>query len=251
MRLRLMLLACLLSLPHFASAQQPIQASEVRYEVSIPAPLEYSQTQLRDWEQEYSAWLKWFQLYGNRIEYGWFSPRSRRPLPSNPPVWLADVCVLEENFQTTTCQLYQSWKDDFASQRLRQKYAYEKIQKEKPVNTKFWEHIHLDGLWVMTQTNTSTYGLVGAHVAGNMARFEFFMAPGVMLVSSPGMAGSQQMQVAYDYGFGFKLFDFRSPVANKTATLHFDFVRVWLNVGAGFEQVVNLAGFSLTLGNKK
>ena len=126
----------------------------------------------------------------------------------------------------------------------------EREQREAPTKTAWWQHVHVDALWPMTQWRASVYGVVGMHATMEVSgRFQVFIAPGIILLNMPAPGGDREWKPATDWGFAFRLFDFTFPVGNRPASLHLNIARAWVFANAGgvpFDSSINLAGFSVT-----
>jgi hypothetical protein len=161
------------------------------------------------------------------------------------PVWQQNDVLLVE-----ACRILSNWNDDLATSRLRREMSAEREQREAPTKTAWWQHVHVDALWPMTQWRASVYGVVGMHATMEVAgRFQVFIAPGIILLNMPAPGGDRDWKPATDWGFAFRLFDFKFPVGNRPASLHLNIARAWVFANAGsvpFDSSINLAGFSVT-----
>jgi len=208
--------------------------------------------ELEHWIRKYGQWKEWREKWRNKSEPGWFGFRERRQRP-DPPEWLFEACrdVAEsEGAFAIACKLLADWKDDYATEQLRRQLIAARTEAEAPAKTVWWEHVHFDGLWPMTEWRASVYGVFGVHATIEVAgRFQVFVAPGTMLVNLPSSRGGREWKPATDWGVTFRLVDFRFPGTNRFGTLHVNIVKAWLL--AGPSNVVNtsidLAGFSLSL----
>jgi hypothetical protein len=178
------------------------------------------------------------------------------PKPS-PPDWLFDDCQAlvrdDTGIWTEACQLLVEWQDDPATAQIRRDRASARSQAEVPTNTTWWQHVHLDGLWPMTQTGASVYGIIGTHVTVNVSgRWEVSIAPGAMLLTLPGPRGARDWKIATDWGVSYRLTDFVLPGTHRPAHLHVNFVTAWVLGGPSnvVPSRIALAGLSITLGRK-
>ncbi len=208
--------------------------------------------ELDQWMRKYRQWKDWSNKWRNKNEPGWFSFRERRQRP-DPPAWLFEICrdlADSEGAFADGCKLLADWKDDYATEQLRRQIAGTRAEAEMPAKTVWWEHVHFDGLWPMTQWGASVYGVFGVHATVQVAgRLQVFVAPGTMLVNLPSSRGGREWKPATDWGVTFRLVDFRFPGTNQFGTLHLNIVKAWLLAGPSnvVSTSVDLAGFSLTL----
>ena len=228
----------------FLSAQT---SSQVQVD---PAPKEIVLTlaQIHDaeqWAADFEKWQKSVERWRTlRYPAPWSSFSKRHPKPE-PPAWLADACPLlgaDPQF-TRACELYSRWEEDPLASRTRQNANAAIAQKEKPTNTSWFRHVHLDGLWSTTQSNVSAFGVFGMHVTVPIeGRMQVFLAPGIMLVSVPTFYGTREMRAATDWGITYRLFD-AGP-----STVHFNLVQAWLLGGTPnvARPRLTLAGLSLS-----
>jgi len=225
--------------------------------ITLPAavfPAEPPAQQLRDllrWTHDYAEWRAWFEQWRSRPEPGLFSTRDRRP-PPVPPQWLPDACappVGNEGLLADACRAWREWDADEATQVFTQQLAQAQTHLETPTKTLWWEHIHVDGLWPMTRTGSNAIGIAGMHTTMNLTkRLQVFLAPGAILVRLPSITGDMTWSAATDWGFSYRLFDFRFPGTARLSALNVNIVRVWL-LGRDAVQSpgeVYLAGFSVT-----
>jgi hypothetical protein len=205
---------------------------------------------MQRWTQEYAEWTKWYAKWRNRPEPGVFSTRARRPRPI-PPEWLSTECVNvleEEGPLVDACRAWRDWSrnDDGAGLLLRQQA---RTNKEAPRKTIWWERIHVDALWPMTQAGVSGLGVAGLHTTMHVTdRFQVFLVPGAILMRLPSLDGRQTWSAATDWGFSYSLFDIRMPGMRRSSTVHFNFVRVWV-LGSSPVKIpgeLYLAGLSLS-----
>jgi hypothetical protein len=214
------------------------------------ADWEQRRQELRQWMDAYAAWKKWNEKWGNRVEPGWLGARPRRLRPE-PPAWLSGECPTpddDEPMVVEACQLLAEWNNEGLAQ-LRRQTTAARIQKEAPVHTQWWEHVHVDALWMMTQWGTPVYGVVGMHATLEIAgRLQVFVAPGVLLLNLPGIDGTREWKPATDWGFAYRLADFRFPGTQRLGSLHVNFAKAWVLSGPSnlLNTSIDLAGFSIT-----
>ena len=203
-----------------------------------------------NWVRDYLAWKKWNQRWFNKISLG---KRKKRP---QPPVWLESHCsqLLENSSQLImACDLLKEYLEDYKTRALRQRINIERVRKEAPTKTMFFERIHLDGLWPILDASSYSYGgVAGIHVSLiDIGRVGIFGAPGVMLLSLPDEKGGRKLKIGVDYGISVRLFDFQPPHTKRLYVLHFNFANVWTtpsnSLGVGFQERLSIAGFSVTL----
>jgi hypothetical protein len=223
----------------------------------VPAPDAVSASErlasIERWTREYTAWRRWFEQWGNRREPGWLGTRQRRERP-DPPASLAAACPVpadETGLLADACRLFAEWRNhDVGIAIATQQVAVTRTQKEAPQRTVWWQHVHLDALWPMTQ-GSSVFGVVGLHTTIKVTgRVQIFVAPGAILMRVPDASGSQQWKPATDWGFSYRMVDFKVPGMRRPSTLHVNLAKVWLlgstaNL-AGVNSDMYLAGFSLT-----
>jgi hypothetical protein len=231
-----------------ASAGAQIPVPDV--EPSVPSDWQQRVPELQAWVSAYSDWKAWTEKWRNRPEPGWFSYRERRQ-PPNPPEWLSAECtsLLEaDGLLGQACDLW------FESQGIRrptivQPKALAPKLSEQPAKTIWWEHVHLDVLWPMAQWDSGVYGLIGVHATVPIkGRFQLFVAPGAILMNLPNGPKSREWQPAADFGFAYRLADFRWPGTGQWASLHFNFAKAWILMGPPGvpRSSIELAGFSFT-----
>jgi hypothetical protein len=234
--------------------QAPLPARAIGTSEPVP-PIEVAdwtrrRQELRQWVNDYTTWKKWNEKWGNRVEPGFLGARPRRLRP-DPPVWLPAECPApadDEPLMVEACELLGEWNDE-GSALVRQQTKAARIQKESPTHTRWWEHVHIDGLWIMTQWGTPVYGVVGTHATLEIAgRLQVFAAPGVLLLNLPGLDGTREWKPATDWGFAYRLFDFTFPASKRQGSVHVNVAKAW--VLSGSSNLVNtsldLAGFSIT-----
>ncbi len=209
---------------------------------------------LQRWTSDYTEWKAWFDQWRNRREPGWFGTRERRPRP-DPPGWLIATCPVpsdEAAVLVDGCRLLVEWRTtDIGTTMVAQQVTTARTQHEATTKTVWWQHVHLDALWPMTQGTSGVFGLVGLHTTIRVSgRVQVFVAPGAILMRVPGIEGGQQWKPATDWGFSYRVLDFIVPGARRPATLHVNLAKVWLLGGkenlAAVSPDMYLAGFSLT-----
>jgi hypothetical protein len=218
-----------------------------------PDPFDWEErfAELRKWVTEFTEWREWSERWSNRREPGWFGARSRRQRP-DPPSWLDHECrqaIESGSVLQQACDLLAVWKDDRATAQIRQQRVATVTEREDPRKTKWWEHVHFDLLWPMTQLRVSAYGVVGMHATINVTqRFQIFVAPGAMLMNLPTSRGTRAWTPAADWGFSYRLVDFRFPGSIRQASLHLNVATAWVFAGPeGLGRTsIDLAGFSIT-----
>lgn len=211
------------------------------------------------WTHDYLAWKAWFAEWRNKREPSLFGTRDRRQRPE-PPVTLLAACpvsVEETGPLATACALLEEWsRNDVVTEIISQQIASARAQKENDQKTVWWQHVHLDALWPMTQGTTGVLGVLGLHTTIDLTgRIELFLAPGAILMRVPSPSGNGQWKPATDWGFSYRLANFTMPRTRRPATLHLNLARVWFIGGSetipGVHNDMYLAGFSLTFKKAK
>jgi hypothetical protein len=221
---------------------------------STIAPTAEQLAAIERWTRAYTAWKVWFAEWRNRREPSLFGTRPRRQRP-DPPAPLFAACPVpsdETGALADACRLLDEWRhDDVATEIVRQQIATTRAKKENDQKTVWWQHIHLDGLWPMTQGTSGVYGILGLHTTIDVTgRVELFVAPGAILMRVPGPSGNGEWKPATDWGFSYRLANFTMPRMQRPATLHLNLAKVWFLGDAenvpGMKTDMYLAGFSLT-----
>jgi len=215
-----------------------------------------SPDQLRElsrWIDDFTAWKRWNAEWRNRVEPGYFRLRERRPRPQ-PPEWLFSRCAdapEDDSRLDQACRLLLEWSDNDPTAAARRREAADAVAREEPpAKNVWWQHVHLDTLWVMPQSGSSIYGVVGVHATIDLAgRLQVFVAPGAMLINLPREDGGRQWTAATHWGFAFRLFDFKLPGTDRPATLHANIVKARILTGPTVfgESTLDLVGFSITM----
>jgi hypothetical protein len=244
-----------LAVPAVAQTDAPPLPSRT---VTLPSqtfPVESPSQQLfalLQWTRDYDAWKAWFTKWEGRLQPGLFSAKPRREAPV-PPAWLPDACtslVDEAGPLADACRAWHDWiQDSDAAGIAAQQAAQARAQQEKPEKTIWWEHIHVDAFWPMTQSGSSAFGVAGMHTTLHVTkRLQVFMTPGAILMRVPAVNGGRSWSAATDWGFSYSLFDFRMPGMDRRSTVHLNMARVWM-LGANAVEMpgeLYLAGFSIT-----
>jgi hypothetical protein len=211
--------------------------------------------ELDAWVRSYIEWHTWAEEWRGRTEPGWFHRRDRRQKP-DPPEWLDAVCADgrdDREWLVEACALRDDWAGDFLVSEWRQKVAASRTQQEAPTKTMWWEHVHVDGFWPVLKSHGTAFGAFGTHATIDVTgRFQVFVAPGFMMLNVPTSTG-REWTPATDWGFAYRLGTFKFPGYDGKATLHVDFAKAWLFLGAGslFDSSVDLAGFSMTFSRNR
>lgn len=214
-----------------------------------PSELARRMAALEEWVREYSEWKEWETRWQGKLEPGLFGPRERRRKP-DPPAWLFSDCrnlVGAEGLLADACQLLGEWQEDYSAAQVRAKILAGRS--EQDVYTKWWNHLHIDALWV-TPNVPASYGLVGVHATLKVAgRWQVFIAPGVIFLNVPTSSSTRAWVPATDLGISYRLFDLTLPGTRREGTLHLNLARAWIlgQSGSVVASTVDLAGFSLTL----
>jgi len=225
-------------------------------EFSVPSVVSWEQRliEMRQWMGAYEKWKEWNASWRNKREPGWVHAARDRRVRPEPPAWLGAECtdVVFENAEIVAdaCRLWAEWNDDQLTAQVRQQTVSTRTQHEAPSKTIWWEHVHLDALWPMTQWSSSVYGVLGVHATVEVAgRFQVFVAPGAILLNLPNGRNEREWRPATDYGFAYRLFDFTFPGTGRRASLHLNLAKAWVLGGPAnvVQTSVDLAGFSVTL----
>jgi hypothetical protein len=202
--------------------------------------------------QEFGEWQAWAERWRGRREPGWFTGyRGRREKPT-PPDWLSSRCEAafdEAEPLISACALLAAWREPDAPAQVLQGRTTPVARQEREPNRVWWEHVHMDVLWPAVQWQASIYGVIGMHVATQVAgRWQVFTAPGVILLNLPARNGTRVWKVAGNYGIGYRLFDFRFP-GGRPAELHLNLAKTYIfadtsDVVAG--KSTDFIGFSVT-----
>lgn len=234
---------CLLAIPTQSVALGASQDEPA----GTPAPdLVEREQELKRWVADYSRWKQDDERTTRR------APRRIRPKPT-PPEWLIEDCrdypIDGKGPWADACRLLVDWNDDAGTAEIRRQIAEARAQKEAPTKSRWWEHVHLDTLWPMTQWGSSVYGIVGTHATVEIAgRFQVFIAPGAMLLNLPGERGTREWKLATDWGVAYRLTNFRLPGVSRQTQLHVNLVTAVVFSGPSnlVSNRINLAGFSFT-----
>ncbi len=240
-----------------SAAAQSLPLLAVPSVTSWPSTIEPGAEQLSDierWTRDYTDWKTWFGEWRNKREPSLFGTHARRQRP-DPPVALVLACPVPSDDVgrlAQSCRLLDEWlRNDVATEIITQEAAAARARKENESKTIWWQHVHLDALWPMTQGTSGMFGVLGLHTTIDLTgRIELFLAPGAILMRVPGPSGNGEWKPATDWGFSFRLADFTMPRTRRPATLHVNLAKVWLfgvdeNVTAA-QTDMYLAGFSLT-----
>jgi len=240
----------------FASAQvdqSPLPSRTLSVAVTAPVAMspEEQVERLEQWASDYQAWHEWFVKWRNTREPGWWSSRPRREMPE-PPTWLPGLCatVIDESGPAAeACAEWRQSTEDQAAAEMQQQIAQARAAVEAPEHTKWWERVHVDALWPMTKAGSSAFGVAGMHTTLHITnRFQVFLTPGLILMRLPSLTGDMTWSAATDWGFSYRLTNFRIPATTRPAALHLNLARVWIlgSSAASMPGEVYLAGLSLS-----
>jgi hypothetical protein len=236
--------------------QQPLPSRSILLVLDAPDGHSWSAhlADIERWTHDYAEWRAWFEQWRNRREPGWFGTRQRRERPDPPPS-LAAACPVASNetgVLADACRYFAEWRDDDAAAAIAaQQATAARAQHERARHTVWWQHVHLDALWPVTQGQSGMFGVVGLHTTIKVSgRIQVFVAPGAILMRVPDATGGRQWKPATDWGFSYRVVDFTLPRARRPSTLHLNLAKVWLLGGrdnlAGVDTDMYLAGLSLT-----
>ncbi len=239
-----------------ADGQQPLASRSIL--LVIPAPDARAWpghlAEIEQWTRDYAEWRAWFEQWRNRREPGWFGIRPRRERP-DPPASLAAACPvgsIETGALADACRYFAEWRDnDVADTTATQQATAARAHHERAQHTVWWQHVHLDALWPVTQGTSGIFGVVGLHTTIKVSgRVQVFLAPGAILMRVPDANGGEQWKPATDWGFSYRMFDFTLPGVRRPSTLHLNLAKLWLlgarENPAGANTDMYLAGLSLT-----
>jgi hypothetical protein len=209
-------------------------------------------TELKAWMAAFAEWQKWSIEWRGKRQKGWFTGFQDRQEKPAPPEWLASECVIvidQSDPLMPACGMLAEWSDDAAAEARRARTAT-MTASEDTSKTIWWEHLHLDVLWPAMQWQGGANGVIGMHMAINVhGRFQIFAAPGAMMLNLPTHNGNRVWRLATNYGFGYRLFDFRFPGVEKVAVAHLNLAKGWVvtdyaDLATG--RSMDFIGFSMT-----
>lgn len=224
-----------------------------------PVVLSIMDTQRDDWVREFVVWQKWAQRWLNRRQWGQWSVLDRRPMPQ-PPEWLGQDCLQsasESGKIYEACKLYRVATEELSAARIRDAISYTTLNQEALKKTLWWERITLDAGWIRPEYNPGppVLGLVGAHVTLDIGegRLGLFAGPGVMIVRLPNAFGGFDTKPSPDYGFSYRLKEFRVPGTHFSTRMSFTVVEVWIVglVGNNLPTKANLTLVGLSFSPKR
>jgi hypothetical protein len=187
--------------------------------------------ELQRWIEAFTEWQAWFVQWNNRSQPGWFTSFRDRPEKPAPPAWLPEQCLTavdDADPLVDGCALLADWRQERGPAQVRQVRAAVVGRQEEEPKTTWWKHVHFDVLWPAMQWRSSTYGVIGMHLATPVGgRLQVFTAPGAMLLNLPTRSGGRVWKVAANYGIGYKLLTFTMP-GSRPASLHVNLAKTWL-----------------------
>ena len=237
-----------------AQASAPLPSRPVIVPGVTPAAISAAQeiALLKQWTHDYQEWRTWYLQWRNRPEPGVLKARARREAPV-PPVWLSSLCA-EQAWDSgpiaDACAAWREWQsNDMAASLMSEQIAQGRSAVESPQKTLWWERVHVDALWPMTRAGSNAFGVVGVHTTVHVTkRFQVFLLPGFIVMRAPGLDGTMNFSAATDWGFSFRLFDLRVPLAGRPGSVHLNMARVWMLGNSTIAQAgeTYLAGLSLS-----
>ena len=250
-------IALLVVVSGLAASALPVHAQEQAQ--VLGASIGERSQELSNWLEEYRAWERWFELWGNRVarNANGFEIWDRKKRPE-PPAWLEEVCrddVVVGDDLASACHILRTW-DDQPVQIIQRRGSPVGTSGGKVADTvaksSFFQRVHLTGLWARAQyPGTPVYGILGMQIAVlELGRFTL-PATGVMLVMLPDGTGGHDWKPATTVGFGCRLFDFMAPLHKKPISLHLNLARTHIH-GLHDERVIsgrsniNFVGFSVS-----
>jgi hypothetical protein len=127
-----------------------------------------------------------------------------------------------ERRKTEACKTAEEQAEDEYLQRQKEAEA-----REARRNTSFWKWMHVDGMWVSTAMGSTTFGVIGAHLAvANIGRIYLYGPPGVMLLLEPTGEG-RRITPAWTYGVSILVTEFRMPGTDRTTQLFVNIAKTW------------------------
>lgn len=239
-----------------AQPQAPLPSSRIDFPVPVLLPADPGGSaerliEVQRWTREYESWKAWFVRWHNRREPGWVKARPRRQ-PPQPPAWLPDACMapLDDTGPLVDgCHAWREWERGDLALLLSSQVEQTRAELERPQKTSWWQRIHLDALWPMTQSGSTAFGVAGTHATVPVTdRVQVFLAPGAILMRLPTGDGSHTWTFGTDWGLSYRILDFRLPGMRRLSTLHLNIVRVWVlgTTPVPVTRELSLAGFSVT-----
>ena len=200
--------------------------------------------ELSAWLRSMKEWRAFDAKWSNRpARDGWGRIVTKRTPPA-PPAWLPEFCTVsaDENEETAlACRLVADPRAPAESLPGRREAA--RLAAERPPKrSRFFERLHIDGLWSTTAANGRSYGLIGSHLTlVDVGRVQVFGPPGVLLLSVPDGKGSRRIELGYTWGVSVRLMDVRM-FASRDMSLFLNLTKVWAGRGG---QAYDIVGFSI------
>lgn len=243
--LLLVLLALFLVSPSasFGQGNEPLPETEVQKTLST-----LQLKELEKWMKDDQKYLKWYKLYGNRSRF----KQRKRP---TPPEWLASECqdlIGGEGLLVKACALLKKIQEGDLLTKTRKTIEEARVQKEAPVNTKWFERFHVGTFDpIVSNFKQSKYGaIIEFHYSiVDIGRFEINL-PGYMLLSLPDRSGRRVVKRATSFGASMKLKTFVFPGTKQKVMSHLNFMNARVHDDYGSladNETLSLMGFSFTL----
>lgn len=200
--------------------------------------------ELSAWLRSMKEWRAFDARWSNRpARDGWGRIVKERTPPA-PPAWLPEFCTVSANENEETALACRLVEDPRApAESLPGRREAERLAAERPPKrSRFFERLHIDGLWSTTAVNGRSYGIIGSHLTlVDVGRVQVFGPPGVLLLSVPDGKGSRRIELGYTWGVSVRLMDVRL-FASRDMTLFLNLTKVWAGRGG---QAYDIVGFSI------
>ena len=157
-------------------------------------------TAIERWARDYTAWKAWFAEWRNKRN----KPRSEHVPGVRAPIRQTPCSGAPSRSVKLTARRCVPAARRMALERRRDRDPQtagggRADAKENDQKTVWWQHIHLDALWPMTQGTSGVYGILGLHTTIDLTgRVELFVAPGAILMRVPGPSGNGEWKPATD-----------------------------------------------------
>jgi hypothetical protein len=186
-----------------------------------------------EWQKDEMAWRAWMVDHGGRIAYSRIGARPQERLPRpEVPVWVTERCDLFDRSGFVPDDVCQ-----FLSETLAYDWPEHVEVPEPPPLTRvpkpigetgdFWtwfkKSLHYNGLWVVPDTRSRAFLLVGVHVAwAQVSERMYLFGPGIMLVKMDDGSGAHVYRPAQTWGVSIRLKDVTLFQSQREFSLYFN-----------------------------